>query len=309
MHSPPFYYCFIMYIPHYKSTSSFIDIQGLKLHLRHWSRPNKPKLLLLHGWMDASASFQFLVDQLPTEWDIYALDWRGFGLSEHQAFGYYDRNHMLLDLHLIRQYLCPNNEPIHVVGHSLGGMLASIYAGAMPETLKTLTVAEGFGVADGDLNKAHIRMRHYLEEHETLLPYPAPKTLAELAKKQQQRNPLLNDEHALFVADALAHTNAEGKLVYRADKKHKHTTPAPYYYAYAKSMWRQISCPTLLLHGDTVPHNHYLNAIKDTLKERMACYPNAKIQKLTGVGHMLQWEAPQAFAEALANFLREHDHT
>lgn len=296
-----------MYTVRYPSESLFLEVQGLKLHLRHWPRPNKPKLLLLHGWMDASASFQFVVDQLPPEWDIYALDWRGFGLSAHQDFGYYDRNHMLLDLHLVRQYLCPNDEPIHVVGHSLGGMMASMYAGAMPEKFKTLTVAEGFGVPNGDLNKAHLRLRHYIEEHATLQAYPAPTSLAALAKKQQQRNPLLSAEQALFVADALAQTDANGQLCYRADKKHKHTTPTPYHYEYAKAVWRQISCPTLLLHGDMVAHNHYLNAIKDTLKERLACYPNAQIQKFSGVGHMLQWEAPQAFADALAAFLRQYD--
>ncbi|MBP6562409.1 MAG: alpha/beta hydrolase [Neisseriaceae bacterium] len=296
-----------MYPVRYPSESLFLDVQGLKLHLRHWPRPNKPKLLLLHGWMDASASFQFLVDSLPPEWDIYALDWRGFGLSDHQAYGYYDRNHMLLDLHYVRQHLCPNDEPIHVVGHSLGGMLASMYAGALPETFKTLTVAEGFGVPNGDLNKAHIRLRHYIEEHATLQPYPAPTTLAELAQKQRQRNPLLSEDQALFVAEALAHVDADGQLVYRADKKHKHTTPTPYYYDYAKAVWRLISCPTLLLHGDTVAHNHYLNAIKDTLSERMACYPQAQIHKFSGVGHMLQWEAPQAFADALAAFLRQHE--
>lgn len=295
-----------MYTVRYPSESLFLAIQGLSLHLRHWPRPNKPKLLLLHGWMDASASFQFLVDSLPPEWDIYALDWRGFGLSEHQPFGYYDRNHMLLDLHLVRQYLCPNDEPIHVVGHSLGGMMASIYAGAMPEAFQSLTVAEGFGVPNGDLNKAHIRLRHYIEEHATLQPYPAPATFAALAKKQQQRNPLISDDQALFLAHALAHETADGQLAYRADKKHKHTTPTPYHYDYAKSMWRQISCPTLLLHGDTVPHNHYLNAIKDTLAERMACYPKAQIHKLNGVGHMLQWEAPQAFADVLTAFLHQH---
>lgn len=296
-----------MYSPRYPSTSSFLTVQGLKLHLRHWSRPNKPKLLLLHGWMDASASFQFLVDHLPPEWDIYALDWRGFGLSEHQAFGYYDRSHMLIDLHLVRQHLCPNDEPIHIVGHSLGGMLASMYVGALPETCRSLTIAEGFGVPNGDLNKAHIRLRHYIEEHATLQPYPAPTTLADLARKQQQRNPLLGDAEALFVADALAHTNADGQLVYRADKKHKHTTPMPYHYAHAQALWRQISCPTLLLYGDTVPHNHYLNAIKDSLAERLASYPNAHSLQLAGAGHMLQWEAPQAFADALATFLRQHE--
>jgi pimeloyl-ACP methyl ester carboxylesterase len=44
------------------SRSEFLDIRGLRYHVRRWGRPGAPKLFLLHGWMDVSASFQFVVD-------------------------------------------------------------------------------------------------------------------------------------------------------------------------------------------------------------------------------------------------------
>ena len=46
------------------SASVFADVRGLRYHLRCWGDPRSPKLFLLHGWMDVSASFQFLVDAL-----------------------------------------------------------------------------------------------------------------------------------------------------------------------------------------------------------------------------------------------------
>src|SRR5690606_37160511 len=61
------------------SESLFFDIRGLRYHVRRWGRPDAPALLMLHGWMDASASFQFLVDALEGDWQVYAPDWRGFG--------------------------------------------------------------------------------------------------------------------------------------------------------------------------------------------------------------------------------------
>jgi len=67
------------------SFSEFVPVRGLCYHVRRWttghgaSRPRT--LFLLHGWMDMSASFQFLVDQLVGDWDIIAPDWRGFGQS------------------------------------------------------------------------------------------------------------------------------------------------------------------------------------------------------------------------------------
>ena len=45
--------------------------------------------MLLHGWMDVSASFQFLVDALSDDWHVLAPDWRGFGLSEWPQDGYW----------------------------------------------------------------------------------------------------------------------------------------------------------------------------------------------------------------------------
>ena len=50
------------------------------LSLRCWGDPQAPKLFLLHGWMDVSASFQFLVDALRGDWRVIAPDWRGYGL-------------------------------------------------------------------------------------------------------------------------------------------------------------------------------------------------------------------------------------
>ena len=63
------------------SRSRFVDVRGLRLHLREWGEEGLPRLYLLHGWMDASPSFQFVVDALAHDWHVIAPDWRGFGRS------------------------------------------------------------------------------------------------------------------------------------------------------------------------------------------------------------------------------------
>ena len=47
-----------------QSESEFLQIRGLRYHVRHWRSAGAPKMVLLHGWMDVSASFQFMVDAL-----------------------------------------------------------------------------------------------------------------------------------------------------------------------------------------------------------------------------------------------------
>jgi pimeloyl-ACP methyl ester carboxylesterase len=63
--------------------SQFVDVRGLRHHVLTWgdpalATPSRPPLLMLHGWMDVTASFQFVVDALPTDRYVIAFDWRGF---------------------------------------------------------------------------------------------------------------------------------------------------------------------------------------------------------------------------------------
>ncbi len=61
------------------STTESIDIRGLRYNVRHWGPADAPPVFLLHGWMDASATFQFVVDALRQDWHLIAPDWRGYG--------------------------------------------------------------------------------------------------------------------------------------------------------------------------------------------------------------------------------------
>ncbi len=66
-------------LPSKTSRSTFVRIRDADYHLREWGDPDAPLIVMLHGWMDVSASFQFLVDALAGDWHVVAPDWRGFG--------------------------------------------------------------------------------------------------------------------------------------------------------------------------------------------------------------------------------------
>ena len=69
------------------SRSEFLVLRRLRTHVRQWGNEGAPRLFMLHGWMDVSASFQFVVDCLARDWHVIAPDWRGFGLTERAASG------------------------------------------------------------------------------------------------------------------------------------------------------------------------------------------------------------------------------
>ena len=78
------------YQPRRAATSRFITVRGLRHHVLTWGDPSlatpaRPPLVMLHGWMDVAASFQFVVDALPSERHVIAFDWRGFGLTDTPA--------------------------------------------------------------------------------------------------------------------------------------------------------------------------------------------------------------------------------
>jgi pimeloyl-ACP methyl ester carboxylesterase len=66
---------------------------------------------MLHGWMDVSVSFQFLVDAFQKDWHVVAPDWRGYGLTEWPQDGYCFPDYVG-DLDAIARQLSPEALPI-----------------------------------------------------------------------------------------------------------------------------------------------------------------------------------------------------
>ena len=66
------------------SRSEFVPVRHLSYHVRLWGQPSaaRPPLVMMHGWMDVAASWQFVVDALAEDRFVVAADWRGFGLTD-----------------------------------------------------------------------------------------------------------------------------------------------------------------------------------------------------------------------------------
>ena len=135
-----------MYRAQKVSRSTILDVRGLRSHIRCWGPDTGEPLVLLHGGQDASPSFQFVVDCLKRDWRIVAPDWRGHGKSGHAPQGYWFADY-LADLDAILEQLFPGL-PVPLIGHSLGGNAACIYAGLRPERVLRLVSLDGFGAPD-----------------------------------------------------------------------------------------------------------------------------------------------------------------
>ena len=131
------------------SRSEFITLRGLRTHVRQWGDPGAPKLFMLHGWMDVAASFQFLVDAFQRDWHVIAMDWRGFGETDHPTrypgtASYWFPDYVA-DLEGLIDHYQPDGQ-VDLVGHSMGANVVCIYAGVRPERVRRVVDLEGFGM-------------------------------------------------------------------------------------------------------------------------------------------------------------------
>ena len=78
-----------IYEPKVVPRSVWHEIRDVNYHVLEWGDRDKPLLVLLHGWADCAASFQFFVDELQKDWFVVAPDWRGFGRTHVRCQGYW----------------------------------------------------------------------------------------------------------------------------------------------------------------------------------------------------------------------------
>jgi pimeloyl-ACP methyl ester carboxylesterase len=294
-------------------TSAFMSIRGLRYHALHWgdaslATPTRPPLVMVHGWMDVAASFQFVVDALfeiegATRW-VIALDWRGFGLTQTPAADCYWFPDYLGDLDAALDAIAPG-QTVDLLGHSMGGNIAMTYAGVRPQRIRKLINLEGFGMPRTQPSDAPERTAKWLDELRTplaLRPYPS---LAAVAQRLRQNNPLLSAERAAWLAPHWARQQGDGQWQILGDPAHKRSNPVLHQVDETLEYWKRIAAPVLWVEGERtrIPKwwaGRYSHAEFDA---RLGLVANVQKLRLAGAGHMLHHEQPQALAQGLSEFL------
>ena len=287
-----------------------LPVRQLQYHLTQWGQPmpQQPLLLMLHGYMDVGASFQFVVDAMSDgplgQRCVLAPDWRGFGRTEAPPTDSYWFPDYLGDLDALIDALSPG-APVDLLGHSMGGNVAMSYAGVRPQRVRRLVNLEGFGLPDLAPAALPKRMAAWLDELKTphsLKPYAS---LADVAARLRKNNPRLPPDKALWLAGHWSAQAADGQFHLLADAAHKRVNPVPARADDAIATWSLISAPTLWVQGqgsrlDTYWQGRYTHA---EFQARLAHVADVRQVHLDDAGHMLHHDQPEALARALEAFL------
>jgi pimeloyl-ACP methyl ester carboxylesterase len=283
------------------SDSLYFDIRGLRYHVRRWAGDPARRIVLLHGWMDVSASFQFLADALGPEWDIHAPDWRGYGLTDWGRSDCYWFPDYIADLDALLARIQPDSA-VNLVGHSLGGNVALMYAGVRPQRIARLVNLEGFGMAPTRPEQAPKRYARWLDElHERpeLRPY---ESYAALADRLQKNNPRLTRERAEFLAQHWGRSTGDGGVVLRGDPAHKIVNPILYRYEEARACWQRVAAPVLWVEASESNYLARAGIDAEQHAERRAAFRSLRHVTVTDAGHMLHHDRPQEVARLIADF-------
>jgi pimeloyl-ACP methyl ester carboxylesterase len=299
-----------MYQPRRASRSDFLAIRNQRYHVRTWGEPSpeRPVMVMVHGWMDVSASWQFVVDAMAQDRFIVAPDWRGFGLTEGPPVDHYWFPDYLADLDLLLDHYSPD-APVHLVGHSMGGGASMLYCGARPHRVARLVNLEGFGMPATQPSQAPRRYAQWMDQMKTLRrgemglrPYDSVDHVAQRLMKTNTRLPL---DKAQWLAQHWAYADAQGRWHLRGDAAHKIINAQLYRVEEALACYERITAPLLWVDAsDAAQLSQWWKERynMDQARARLDHVADLTKLRLEDAGHMLHHDQPARVAHMIETF-------
>ena len=271
------------------------------MHVRIWGSTNAPLLVLLHGWCDVSASWQFVVDAMERDWRIVAPDWRGFGLSEGNNDAYWFPDY-IADLDALLLHYSPM-DPVRLVGHSLGGNAGTLYAGIRPDRIRKLVNLEGLGLRLYMPEEAAERYANWLDQLRDSPTFRSYPDRTAFVARLQKENPRLSREKALYLAQFMGEDDGAGGIRQAADPHHRWVNPIIYRVEEAKSIWRRVTAPVLwVTAADSVIFKQLFAIDSEDYRSRLACFRDLREITVHDCGHNLHHDQPHRVAQMIEEF-------
>ncbi|HTJ43089.1 MAG TPA: alpha/beta hydrolase [Kofleriaceae bacterium] len=273
---------------------------GLTYHVLEWGAASSidTTVLLVHGFLDLAWTWDEVAARLASRFHVIAPDLRGHGDSDWIGpGGYYHFFDYVADLdhvasRLARSKLC-------VVGHSMGGSVASYWVGTRPARVDRLALIEGLGPPEISAPVPDRTARWIDAWTEARLKSPrVMASLDEAAARLRKNDPLLSAASAL---DLVSHgtVRVPGGFAWKHDPLH--LTAGPYLYRrdVAEQFWSRIPCPTLCVDGA----DSRLRVPDAEAAARMAFIKDCRREVVAGAGHAVQRHQPAVLASLLDAFL------
>ena len=273
--------------------------QGSFAFLSNEHQPDNQDLLAIHGWLDNAASFLPLIQALP-EYNWTAIDLPGHGHSfhrpKHSHYHFIDWVSDMVDV-IRAKY----SQPVTLVGHSLGGMLASVIAGLYPELVKSVVLIDAAGLVTQSPDDGAAELRAALdsrdsqkEKSDKVDPTPVQMQVALRARAMAGN---LSEASAKKLIERNV-KQIEGHYFWRSDTRLRSRSPIRMNVAQASSVLNNITAPVLLL----LAKEGYPE-IKQNFSRFNGCYQNLLSLNVDGSHHCHMDNAYEC-AQLISKFLK-----
>ena len=257
--------------------------------------PQKPMILALHGWLDNAASFIPLAEYLP-DYYVLAVDLTGHGLSDHRGpDSHYNLLDYVYDLHELVE--SQGWESFILLGHSMGGIIGSIYTSCFPEKVSRYISIESFGPISKEPESSPEHLRESIQSRlkaaksEGKHPTSLERTIQARAKAGD-----LELESATLLVNRNVQ-RVEGGFRFRTDRRLRTLSSLRVTPSQAEAFMRGISRPTLVING-----NKGFEMMKKVLNERRTWVLNLSSAECEGAHH-LHMDNPKPVAREINKFL------
>jgi pimeloyl-ACP methyl ester carboxylesterase len=191
-----------------------------------------------------------------------------------------------------------------LIGHSMGGNIASMYAGVRPDRVARLVNLEGFGMSRSEPGNAPARYAKWLTQLADKPGFRDYADFADLAVRMRTRNPRLTEARALYLARHWGCENAAGRVELRSDPAHKLINPVSYQLEEAMACWRNVAAPVLWIDGAESETIERMRINAEEHDARKACFRQLSAHTIAEAGHMLHHDQPERLAGLIEAFLR-----
>jgi pimeloyl-ACP methyl ester carboxylesterase len=284
-----------------ESTSLRIPVtDGLTLHALEWSREGVP-LVLVHGFGNEAHLWDDFAPKVAGHYRVIALDLRGHGDSDWDPESRYDYSHHVADLEAVVKEL--GIDRMVLVGFSLGGRVAMLYAGLHPEHLAGLVIVDSAPELDA---RGTTRIRMEVAEHQD----PAFATVAEYENILAHNYPVASPAAIKRMARHALRQREDGKWVLKMDTAYRGASGprlgademAAREEGHMKKMWaalEKMPCPTLVVRGAAS------DIMSPDVADRMVdeVIPNATLAVVPQAGHSVMTDNPEGFEKAVCDFV------
>ena len=277
-----------------------LELRSLRTQVLEWSAQDRAKgtVLLLHGFADCAGSFDLVSPALAAAgYRVVAPDLRGFGGTGWAPRGsYYHFPDYVADVDELARVL--DLRDLLVVGHSMGGSVATLFAGSRPSLVRGVALLEGLGPPETDLAFTPQRLGKWLDDLTARRSYeqsPIEDPSGVLSRLVSQ-HPGVPREVLASRVPHLAHERADGRWEWRFDPLHRSTSPTPFLAAMYRAFLARIQAPTLVVGGGVDGYHPPDEA------DRIGALSLVTHVELAGAGHMMHWTQPGALSSALLEF-------